>query len=111
MFKGLRVEEGKVLEEYISIDEFRYYLQTNQLNLNILKQPNKNNNKKNIWMVTTSDDVVINKEKYLIKEGSYYKLPKGNKIKYWYSTSENKKYKPGTKIRVWTGMHFEKISY
>ena len=56
-------------------------------------------------MVTTSEDKIINKDKYLVKEGTYYKLPKGR----WYSTSENKKYEGGTKVQVWTGMHFEKI--
>ena len=61
--------------------------------------------KNRYWMVTTSDDVVTNKEDYLVKEGDYYKLPKGR----WYSTSENKEYTGETKVQVWTGMHFEKI--
>ena len=61
--------------------------------------------KNRYWMVTTSDDVVTNKEDYLVKEGDYYKLPKGR----WYSTSENKEYTGETKVQVWTGMYFEKI--
>ena len=59
-------------------------------------------------MVTTSQDYVTetNKERYLREEGSFYTLPIGIDIKSWYSTSDNKYYKPGTIVTVDHGMHF-----
>ena len=111
MFKGLRVEEGKVLEEYISLEDFKYYLLTNQMNLDILKTPIKNKLGKNIWMVTTSDDVVVdsNKSKFQVEEGSIYELsePKNkDNFLYWYNVSDGRKYNIGDKIEIWHGTHF-----
>ena len=70
----------------------------------MIKKPIMKNNER-YWMVTTSDDVVKNKEKYLVKEGDYYSLLPGK----WYSTSENKVYDGNTTVQVWTGMHFERL--
>lgn len=108
MYKGFRAGELGVLlnNGTVTINEFKRYINTYIINPYMLKEPITKDNHR-YWMVTTSLDNVINKEKYLVKEGSYYTLPKIKGVKYWYSTSENKKYKPGIKVKVYTGMHFE----
>lgn len=105
MYKGFRAGELAVLLENgnTNLNDFKNYIKTLVTSTYMLKSPiTKNNNR--YWYVST--DVTTKK---LIKEGSYYKLPKTKGVKYWYSTSENKKYKPGSKVKVWTGMHFEII--
>ncbi len=107
MFKGLRVEEGKVLENYLDFNTFRNYLIYNQLNENMLLKPDTNNSGNRLWMVTTSDDNVINYSNYLYEEGSYYTLKKPkNGYKYWYNTADGKYYFPNDVVRVDCGMHF-----
>ena len=109
MYKGFRAGELAILldNQRLSMNDFKSYVSKLITNDDMLKPPITKNNKR-YWMVTTSNKVK-NKEKHLVEEGTYYKLPKSKNIKYWYSTSEHKKYKPGTKVKVWTGMHFEKI--
>lgn len=107
MFKGMRVEEGKFLENYgFSKDLFRYYLMNNQVNDKMMRSVTTNSKGNRLWMVTTSKDNVneFNKSNYLYEEGSNYKLPliSGK----WYSTSENKYYKSGDTVKVLHGMHF-----
>ena len=111
MFKGLRVEEGKILEEYLPLEEFKLYLQTNQANYDILSKPITDKNGNNIWMVTTSDDIVNenNKSTFMIQEGTNYKLkqPKEHKnFLYWYNTADGKKYNIGDNVEIWHGNHF-----
>lgn len=109
MFKGLRIEEAKVLSEYISKDEFRFYLLNNQVNENMWKKPMIDTLNNRVWMVTTSDDIVDNKSSYLIKEGEYYTLKEplqSNNFIYWYNTSDGNRYYPGDKIQIWNGTHF-----
>ncbi len=112
MFKGLRVEEGKVLSRYLDLNTFRTYLLEIQLNEEMILKPNENSVGKRIWMVTTSDDEVINKEKYLYEEGTSYKLkePK-NKTNFiaWYNTSDGNMYQPGDEVIIYHGTHFEAI--
>lgn len=104
LFKGFRAEEVGVLiaKDLGSLQSFRDYVSGLIVNSNMIKKPIMKDNKR-YWMVTTSKDKISNKKDYLVKEGDYYTLPEGK----WYSTSENKIYKGNTKIRVWTGMHFE----
>lgn len=106
LFKGFRAEEVGVLiaKDQGSLQSFRDYVSGLIVNSNMIKKPIMKDNKR-YWMVTTSKDKISNKKDYLVKEGDYYTLPEGK----WYSTSENKIYKGNTKIRVWTGMHFELI--
>ena len=106
LFKGFRAEEVGVLiaKDQGSLQSFRAYVSGLIVNSNMMKKPIMKDNKR-YWMVTTSKDKISNKKDYLVKEGDYYTLPEGK----WYSTSENKIYKGSTKIRVWTGMHFELI--
>ena len=109
MFKGMRVEEGAYLEKYgLPYEIFKYYLATNQVNEHMMRSVDTNENGKRVWMVTTSEDVVnmFNEVLYLHEEGSYYALPKLSGVTKWYSTSENKYYKPGEQVKVVHGMHF-----
>ena len=109
MFKGLRVEEGKVLSNYLDYSTFRKYLLGNQLNENMLLKPLENASGNRIWMVTTSDDNIQNKNDYLYEENSLYTLKEPlNKtnFKSWYNTSDGKEYKPNDIIKVIHGMHF-----
>ncbi len=109
MFKGLRVEEGKVLSNYLSLSDLRRYLLVNQLNDNMLLQPIKNSSGERLWMVSTSDDDLSDKKKYLNVEGSYYKLKEPiNKVnfKYWYNTADSKIYYPNDIIEITNSMHF-----
>ena len=107
MYKGLRVDEAKVIENAISKTEFRYYLLDNPLNEDLLNNPKTDLFGNRTWMVTTSEDYVtmLNKNKYLYKEGSTYTIPKSSKVLYWYNTADGKEYKSGDKITVNTGMH------
>ena len=107
MYKGLRVDEAKVIENAISKTEFRYYLLDNPLNEDLLNNPKTDLFGNRTWMVTTSEDYVtmFNKNKYLYKEGSTYIIPKSSKVLYWYNTADGKEYKSGDKITVNTGMH------
>ena len=105
IFKGFRMEEAKNIynKGLLDINVYSYMLS------NLESEPIKDNNGNNLWMVTTSDDVVVNKEDYLIKEGAYYTLKAPvNKLnfKYWYNTADGKIYQPGDQIRIIYGMHF-----
>jgi hypothetical protein len=107
MFKGLRAEEGKFLANFgLSKEIFRYYLIKNQLNKDMLLEVPTNGSGKRLWMVTTDKDVVLNKNDFLHEEGSYYTLPYAKGVKRWYSTSEDKYYKPLEKVKVNHSMHF-----
>ena len=63
------------------------------------------------FIVTTSLDRVnrVNKNYFLYKEGSSYRLPEG-KAKYYIETSTNKKYMPGDVVEVENSMHFMAIN-
>ena len=107
MFNGLRVEEAKVLENYISKSDFKTYLKENQLNESMFNSPKTDLLGNRKWMVTTSEDLVnaFNKNKYLYLEGSTYVIPKNSKVKNWYNTSDGKYYKSGDKLIVYNGIH------
>ena len=114
LFKGLRVEEANVLSQYISKNEFRMYLLENQLNPNMILLPKTNLFGKRVWMVTTSDDNLnlLNKNKYLMTEGSKYVVPNpSNKLNFvsWYSTVDGKYYNPGDIIKINMGTHLVAI--
>lgn len=115
MFKGLRAEEGKYLNNYgLTKDLFIAYLLNNQLNEKMLLKPNQDKNENRMWMVTTSDDIITesNKSKYLVKEETIYTIPKPKNIDnflYWYNTSDGKKYNIGDNIKIWHGTHLEAV--
>ena len=107
MYNGLRAGEGKFLNNYgLDLNTFKYYLKQNQTNDSMLLPVDKNSNGKRLWMVTTDKDKVLNYKEYLYEEGSYYKLPIVLGVNSWYSTSEDKYYKPGSLVKVNNGMHF-----
>jgi len=110
MFKGLRIGEGKYLVDnnFISLDAFKYYLIAFPANPEYYKKVEVNNNGKRVWMVTTSVDKVNdnNKNKFKVEEGSYYVFKKHKNIVKYCSSIDNKCYRPGEKIKVYTGMHF-----
>lgn len=107
MFKALRAEEGKYLNNYgLTKDLFRYYLLNNQMNEAMLLEVPTNNKGNRVWMVTTNKDSNINSLDHLYEEGSYYTLPKVLGVYRWYSTSEDKYYKPLDKVKVEHSMHF-----
>ncbi len=106
LYKGFRAGEVAVLlaNNKTNLEEFKKYIKTSIISENMLQEPIMKENDR-YWAVTTD----TGKDKKLVKEGDYITLPKKKNIKYWYSTSENKKYKPGEKVQVWTGMHFESV--
>ncbi len=104
LFKGLRAEELGILLKYqiTDLETFKRYITSLVMGSHMLQEPiMKEGNR--YWMVGNSSESI------LIKEGSIYQLPEKEGIEYWYSTAENKKYKPGEKVQVWTGMYFEEI--
>ena len=109
LYKGFRVQESGYLinNNILDLDSFKYYINDLIINPYMIKKPITKDGSR-YWMVTNSyDDITdYNKEKYLYKEGTMYTLPKIEGVKYWYSTADNKIYKPGVKIEVVHGLHF-----
>lgn len=112
LYKGLRMKEAKHLvnNNVITKEELINILNSTMLNEDETLKPITKNGSR-YWMVTLETDniSVKNKGKYLKKEGSIYVLPKDDDVKYWYNSSDNKYYKPGSKVTVNHGMHFTKI--
>ena len=112
MYKGFRVGEAGFLINHniITLDEFKKFISQELMGDGIVKEHIKKNNK-SYWIVTTSEDKVTekNKNKFLVKEGSTYTLPKIKEVKSYYSTSENKYYRPGEKVKIYYSMHFIEI--
>ena len=105
IFRGYRMEEMKHLYNQGLLDINMYYENLKNLGSKTMTDENDNN----LWMITTSDDKIINKKDYLQLEGSYYKLPypkNYNNFKGWYNTADGKLYKPNDSIKVVYGMHF-----
>lgn len=114
LYKGLRLYEGKFFISY-GMDKNAYlgFLKDFILNENKTLKPELNQNGKREWMVTTSDDVVTEKNKlsYLMEEGDYYTLKEpikkdNKKFIGWLHTGENIIYQPGDKVEVLYGTHF-----
>jgi hypothetical protein len=111
MFIGMRMEEAKILNKYgLDLATFKYYLNANQVNPNMVLSPNSIHGK-NLWMVTTSDDNVnvLNKNQFLFKEDSKYllKVPH-NKVNFigWYNSVDGKIYNPGDYVTINCGTNF-----
>ena len=80
----------------------------------MLLEPDKDIFGNRVWMVSNSDDIIseINKENYLMKEGSYYTLPSPINSKgflYWYNTGDGKRYNIGDNVQIWHGTYFEAV--
>ena len=114
LYSGFRVREAGYLvnNKMISLDVFKEYISTLIINPEMLEEPITIDNSR-YWMVTTSEDNInnLNKKMFLRKESSTYILPKSNSSNFvgWYNTSDNSIYKPGDKIFVAHGIHFEAI--
>ena len=110
IFKGLRVDEGKYLVDIglTTFEELKMYLHLFPANPDYYRKVETNSEGKRLWMVTTSFDKINdkNKDKYKVEEGTYYKLPNKRKVKCFRNSIDNKCYKPGSKIKVYSGMHF-----
>lgn len=110
LYKGLRAYDGAMLFYYnlMSIEDFKNVFVGNLTNSNMILPPISNGFGKHMWMVTTNLDEITNdnKRNYLVEEGNYYTLPNYPNVNSWYSTSENKYYKPLDIVQVWHGMHF-----
>ena len=109
LYKGFRAGESGYLinKKQLILEDFKKYIVSSIVNPFMLKDPIQENGK-NKWMVTTSEDNVNenNSQNFLKYEGSYYILPTKQNIIGWYNTSDNKIYKPGTSIIVNHGLHF-----
>ena len=104
LYKGLNLRNAKLLLNKNLDTEFL----SNFIEERTIEPITKNG--KMYFMVTTSLDNVNDKnvDKYLHKEWSTYKLPKG-KAKYYIETSTNKRYEPGESIKVENSIHFKAI--
>lgn len=107
MYVGFRAGEVGILlnNSQTTLSDFKKYLTSEIINPEMVLSPVTKNGKR-YWMVTTSSDKVINKDKYLVREGATYVLPKVRGVKGWLCTSDNKIYKPGDRVKVWHGLHF-----
>ena len=128
IFKGFRMGEAKHLFNKGELDIMLFSQTLGSLIIN----PPVNENGKNVWMVTTSDDLSQGLKGNFYEEGSFYKLQEPikkinklagyNKIdnnfdKYtneqefvgWYNTADNKYYQPGDLVEVDYGMYFEAV--
>ena len=108
LYLGSRGNETKIFVNlgYASTPELIDYLLRTQLNPEKVSPLVTDKNGNRLWMVTTSEDTVINEKDFLYKEGSYYTLPNVLGVKKWYSTFENKYYLPYDKVKVNHSMHF-----
>lgn len=112
MYKGLRASDVGFLinNGYIPMEDvpmiIDYFVKLFSVNL----QLPKNVHGKRYWMVSTSEDNVLDDEndEYLYTEGSIYVLPESKLDNFvsWYNTSDGKYYNPGDEIEIWTGTHF-----
>lgn len=110
LFAGYRMPETKHLYNQGLLDiEYGSWL-LGRLAL----EPTKSKNNKNVWMVTTSDDLARGKKGLKLEEQSIFTLPKpvfknGKKFVGWYNTADNKYYQPGDKISVDYGLYFDAV--
>ena len=100
LYYGLNLRNASFIEDYdISLYDL---LNTYTNDDNIMKSINNKNNKL-IFLVNI--DNKIDK----VNEGTKYKLPDDKNIKYYIETSTNKKYKPGTYIKINYSVYLKSI--
>ena len=113
MFIGMRAEEGKVLANYgLTLDVFKEYLKANQSAPGKYLEVNQNSKGENLFMVTTSKDLVTEKNKtnYLRKENSIYTLPRDFTVKCYLNSIDKKCYKGGERVLVTSPIYFVVIN-
>jgi hypothetical protein len=113
LYYGSRGNETKLFVNmgYATTPELIDYLLRVQLNPEKSVDPITDKKGNRLWMVTTSDDKVINEKDFLYKEGSTYTLKQPNKVNNkefigWFNTVDNKMYKVGDKYKIIHGTHF-----
>lgn len=111
LYHGLRAWDGAFIVKYnyMSKEEFLGVFSNLLLNSDMMRYPITDFDGDRVWMVTTSDDVVINKSDYLYKEGSKYVLKEPlvkDGFAYWYNASDGKRYRALDTVVVYHGMHF-----
>lgn len=111
LYYGLRAMDAAVIIHYgyMSADDFAKVAYGLILNPKVVLSPPVNNKGNRIWMVTTSDDNVINKSNYLVEEESYYTLKEPiNKNNFigWYNMTDGKLYNPGDNVQIHIGTYF-----
>jgi hypothetical protein len=112
LYKGLRVNDAAMLFYYHLMPEdffedmFVYIINQDSYTL----KPPTNTRGIRLWMATTSEDDLTNKDQYLYEEGSYYTVPEQNGITRWYCTGDGNFYNAGDKVQIWHGMHFIKAN-
>ena len=100
LYYGLNLRNASFIDEYdVSLyDLLNTYTNDN----NIMKSISKNNGKLVFYV---NIDNKIDK----VNEGTKYKLPNDKNIKYYIETSTNKKYKPGTYIKINYSVYLKSI--
>lgn len=111
LYDGIRMHEAKHLinQGIISVEE--YVSRFSQMNFVPIPTDENGNN---LWMVTTSLDILNNEKGKYYQEGSIYQLPKAKtyfnkEFLGWYNTGDNKYYQEGDKVLVSYGMYFEAV--
>lgn len=110
IFKGFRMAEAKYLFNKGQLD-IGLFAETLGM---LITPPPTNSNNKNIWMVTTSDDLIKGEKGNFYEEGTFYQLKKpiaviGKEFIGWYNHADNKYYQPYDKVEVDYGMYFKAI--
>ena len=107
-FKGLRIEEAGIVRDYFPANKFGPFLAEKLFSDDML-QPNtlrpSFTTSGRYWMFTTSEDNLVNKAKYLVREGSAKTVPAGT----WFNTSDGQTYHGGDRLEVWTSVHLIKL--
>ena len=110
IYKGLRVAEGKYVVDlgYTTLEELKYYLKKYPANPSYYVKVPENSRGKRMWTVTTDFDLAMNlKPQY--EEGSYYTLKRDKNILCYHNNVDHVCYSPGSKVQVYSGIHFETI--
>ena len=113
LYYGSRGNETKIFVNmgYATTPQLIEYLQKTQLNQEKAVPPITDKKGNRLWMVTTSDDKVVNVNDFLHKEGYVYTLKQPKKVNNksfvgWFNTVDEKIYNPGDKYKVIHGTHF-----
>lgn len=107
-FKGLRIQEAGVVRDYFPAKDLAPFLAEKLFGDDML-QPNTLRpsfaTSGRYWMFTTSEDNLVNKAKYLVREGSTKTVPSG----IWFNTSDGQSYRGGDRLEIWTSVHLIKL--
>lgn len=114
MYVGMRMGEIRVLENYgaMTIDQFKYYLSTNQNHPSMLARPEIENfdyshlvapslqNGQRVWAVS------FGAEQQKVKEGSLITIPNQSGARTWRNSVDGQIYHAGDRVRIYCATHF-----